>query len=116
MDLKQAPQPDTHFESLDALIRNLIAKDIMVRTLPDIVKDKAVADLSIISLRAVLNAAAQTLNEEKKEEFNTLASLPDKGRRDAFLKTNIPNFNEVASAVIGEQLNRFKAALSGTPQ
>ncbi len=48
---------------------------------------------------------------EKRHDFEKLSELHDSMKMEAFLKTTVPHFQEIVTAVTREQLDEFAHAL-----
>lgn len=93
------------------LITFLVAKDLTVQMLPTQVRDETIQALAHIASQRAADALKSEVPGEKRLEFQKLSELHDVFKMEAFLKTSVPHFQEIVTAVTREELEEFAHAL-----
>lgn len=93
------------------IITFLISKDLTVQMLPSAVQSETIESLVHIASQKAFETLKSEVPGEKRLEFQKLSELHDIQKMEAFLKSTVPHFQEIVTAVTREQLEEFAHAL-----
>ncbi len=79
--------------------------------LPAHVRKETIEALVVIASQKAVDALKSEVPGEKRLEFQKLSELNDVTKMEAFLKSTVPHFQEIVTAVTREQLEEFAHAL-----
>ena len=87
--------------------------EIGINDAPDDVKAKLIAGIEGLAEKKLVNRIAEIVTDEQAEQFN---NITDEQQAVEWLKTNVPNFEEMVKEVFAEIKNDYlqhKAAIVG---
>jgi hypothetical protein len=93
------------------IITFLVSKDLTILMLPEHVRSETIASLVHLSSTKAFDTLKSEVPGEKRLEFQKLSELHDLQKMEAFLKSTVPHFQEIVTAITREQLEEFAHAL-----
>ncbi len=86
-----------------------IAEDLGIKDVPASEQQALIAQFGEIALKAATLAVVGKLTEAKRAEFAKLAEASDASALKVFLDREVPGHEDIAKAVVAEEVKRFKA-------
>lgn len=87
----------------------LIAADLGIKDLPIAEQQALIGQFGEIALKAATLAVIEKLAEGKRDEFAKLAEAGDATALSTFLDREVPGHEDIAKAMVAEEVKRFKA-------